>query len=177
MPLGHAEFFRSQPGCHVRRGSLGGRACLRLEGAGAHMVWSWAALRPRPRPHLRSSPRQYRQLGYRLSVLPATAIATALMIHCVHHRHPIAHALAWRPSSSSGSRPKASTSGTYQSCGGLSGALLEIEALAGSLLLAYHSSLPLPRRTLRSSSDLCFRLPKAPRLCALVPAQSEAGTG
>ena len=35
--------------------------------------------------------------GYRLSVLPATTLATAVMIHGVHHGHAIARFLAWRP--------------------------------------------------------------------------------
>lgn len=42
--------------------------------------------------------------GYRLSVLPATCLCTMVILHALHHGHPIARVLAWGPLQGTGLR-------------------------------------------------------------------------
>ncbi len=70
---------------------------VKLDRSGSHYHRIGPVRITRHGPYLRSASGRWRELGIRLSVLPATTLATAVMIHGVHHGHPITRFLAWRP--------------------------------------------------------------------------------
>jgi peptidoglycan/LPS O-acetylase OafA/YrhL len=100
MPLSHGQFYAT-PVANV------GVMCVGAALAFGHQAgWTGPELISRgPGPYAGLAmvlifvllPGDGASWGYRLSVLPATTAAAAVMIHGVHHGHPVTKLLAWQP--------------------------------------------------------------------------------